>query len=364
MTKGAGCKKILFIFCLAAASAVLLFCSRSFAEGARKGIELCAERLIPSLFPSMVIAEIAVASSLGKIISKPLAKPISRLFNISREAVVPFLLGMIFGFPVSVRAAVALCNDGKIDESELCRLALFSVIPSPAFFISAVGEGLFGSLKFGIFLYLSALLSCVTVGVASRRLFKDLRGCYYCENLARGGRSVSFVSAVTSSARALFAVCSFVVLFSAIIEPLSELFESLGLNKALTVLLLGTLEMTNGASLASTLGASGAPIAAAILGFSGISLLCQLLAIDVTGRVRVKAYIVARLFIAGFMLLFSLGFVFVFGESAFSEPVAPSFILYSGGRLSLSLLALFLCALFMALYEGKRKIFGKTIYKR
>ena len=364
MTKERGKRKILFFICVMASLVMTLCCSRLFSEGARRGIELSAEKLIPSLFPSMVIAELAVGSSLGEAMARPISKPLSKMFNISRAAVVPFMLGMIFGFPVSVRAAVALYSEGKIDESELCRLALFSVIPSPAFFISAVGEGLFGSLKFGAFLYASAVLCCFVTGIAVRGLFASVRGRYYCENFARKKKDISFVSAVTSSARSLFVICSFVVFFSAFLEPLSALLSELALPQRGDVLVLGAFEMTSGVSLASSLGADGAPISAAILGFSGVSVLCQLVAIDSTKKIKIAPCVIARLFFAIFMFLLSLGFLSVFGKGMLSSPSAPSFILYSNDRLSLSILALFFCSFFMALCESKRKNFGKTIYKR
>ena len=364
MTKERERRKILFLICVMASLIMTLCYSRLFSDGARRGIELSAEKLIPSLFPSMVIAELAVGSSIGEVIARPISGLLSKLFNISREASVPFILGMVFGFPVSVRASISLYNEGKIDESELMRLPLFSVIPSPAFFISAVGEGLFGSLKFGAFLYGTAVISCVIIGIATRGLFVSSRKCYFCENFARKKKDVSFVSAVTSSASSLFVICSFVVFFSAFLEPLSVMLYALNLPERLSVLILGAAEMTGGASLASSLGAEGAPLVAAILGFSGFSVLCQLVAIDQTKKIKIAPYIVSRLFSAAFMFLLALVFLFAFGKESFKESTAPSFILYSDNNLSLSILALFFCSLFMALCEGKRKIFGKTLYKR
>ena len=225
MTKERGQRKILFLICVMASLIMTLCYSRLFSDGARRGIELSAEKLIPSLFPSMVIAELAVSSSIGEVIARPISGLLSKLFNISREASVPFILGMIFGFPVSVRASISLYNEGKIDESELMRLPLFSVIPSPAFFISAVGEGLFGSLKFGAFLYGTAVISCVIIGIATRGLFVSSRGCYFCENFARKKKDVSFVSAVTSSASSLFVICSYALCIKSSRKALDTYFR-------------------------------------------------------------------------------------------------------------------------------------------
>lgn len=363
MTKGTEYRKILFFLCVISSMIMTLFCSKLFSEGARRGIELSVEKLIPSLFPSMVIAELAVGSSVFERFLRPIEKPIARLFKISKEGAMPFLLGILFGFPVSVRAAIALYGEGRIDERDLRRLALFSVIPSPAFFISAVGEALFGSVEFGVFLYFSAVLCCVIVGVATRGSFISSQGRYSCQNFARAKGETSFVSAVASSARSVFTVCSFVVFFSAFLSPLSAFLAEIDVRREISVLILGSVEMTGGVSLAASLGARGAPIGAAILGFSGFSVLCQLIAIDSTKTLKIAPYIVARLFFAAFLFLLSIGFLMIFGEGIFKTPSTPSFILYQNDRLSMALIALFFCSLFMAICEGKRKIFGKTIYK-
>ena len=158
MTKGITRRQILLLICSVFAIALGLKYSELCAEGVRKGIELSVNKLIPSLFPFMVISEITVATSACKPLLKIFAKPLSKIFNISTEGALPFLLGMLFGFPIGIKTAISLYESGKIDRSELIRLSLFTSIPSPAFFISAVGEGLFGSTMLGLTLYLIALL--------------------------------------------------------------------------------------------------------------------------------------------------------------------------------------------------------------
>lgn len=366
MTENAKRRQIIFLICAVLSLVFGLKYSALCAEGVRYGIELSVNKLIPSLFPFMVISEIIVNANACSILICTLGKPFSKIFAISQDGVLPFLLGMLFGFPIGLKSAISLYESGKIDKSELIRLSLFSSLPSPAFFISAVGEALFGSALFGIELYLIALFGSVLIGILSRFFFKAERGKYFSclksENHLSGG---SFVLAVTSSAQTLISVCSFVVFFSMISEVLKELFAFFSLDKALSICLLGTLEMTGGAALASTLGESGAPLAAAILGFSGISVLCQFISVSKQHDLPILPYLYSKLFLAALEFLLSFFLIRIFSDVIkISEPCTPSFLLYRESRLSIALFALFICACFIALDEGKRTFFRKTIYKK
>ena len=366
MTENTARRQIIFLICAVLALVFGLKYSALCAEGVRYGIELSVNKLIPSLFPFMVISEIIVNANACSLLTRALGKPFSKIFAISPDGVLPFLLGMLFGFPIGLKSAISLYESGRIDKNELSRLSLFTSIPSPAFFISAVGEGLFGSALFGVALYIIALFGSVIIGVLSRLFFKEQSGEYFL--ILRNDRQLSgggFVLAVTSSAQTLISVCSFVVFFSMISEVLKQLFAFTSLNQAISIPLLGTLEMTGGAALASTLGESGAPLAAAILGFSGISVLCQFISISKQHRIPILPYLYSKLFLAALEFLLSLALIKNFSDVIkISEPCAPSFLLYRESRLSLALFALFICACFIALDEGKRTFFRKTIYKR
>lgn len=365
MTKKREKRQILFLICSIFALVLGLRYSELCAEGVRYGIELCVNKLIPSLFPFMVIAELILNTNACDLAAKTLAKPFSVLFNISREGVLSFLLGMLFGFPIGVKSAISLYESGKISKSELVRLSLFTSIPSPAFFISAVGEGLFGSAIFGVLLYGIAFAGSIIIGIACRSLFKQDGDVYFTS--ARKSNSVSgkgFVFAVTSSAISLIYVSAFVVFFSMICELLKYFFDLINLNSFLEACILGGLEMTGGAALASSLGEAGAPLAAAILGFSGVSVLCQFISICKEHNLPIAPYVLAKLFLAAIEFLITLAAVNLFSNViSISSPCTPSFILYRENNISMALFALFICACFIAVSGEKRTFFRKTIYK-
>ncbi len=365
MTKEVKRRQFLFLICSIFAIALGLRYSELCAEGVRRGIELSTSKLIPSLFPFMVIAELIVSTNACELLSRAISKPFSRLFNISREGALPFLLGMLFGFPIGIRSAISLYEGGKIDKSDLIRLSLFTSIPSPAFFISAVGEGLFGSAALGLIFYLIALLGSIIIGIFCRSLYESQKGIYFLGSVpSKKASSAGFVSAVSTSALSLISVSAFVVFFSMINEVLKYFFNVISFNKILGICILGALEMTGGTALASGLNNLGAPLAAAILGFSGISVLCQFISICKEHNLPIAPYILSKLFLASIELLLSLTVLRLFPSAIkASAPSAPSFILYQESRLSIALFALFACAAFIGLYERKRTFFRKALYK-
>ena len=329
MTEKATGRQILFIVCSFFAIFLGLRYSELCAEGVKRGIELSVNKLIPSLFPSMVIAEVMINGGACEILAKRISKPFSYIFKISPEGALPFLLGMLFGFPIGIKSAVSLYERGSIDKYELLRLSLFTSFPSPAFFISAVGEGLFGSALFGIVLYGSTLITATFIGIASRFLFCEAKGEYFCVKTEFSQKSKSFTEAVSSSAETLISISAFVVLFSAVSRVLEQFFEFISLNETAGALILGCVEMTGGASLASTLGVKGAPLAAAILGFSGISVLCQFISAFGTHKAPIIPYIISKLVFASTLFLISVIIIrFFVNVISITYPAAPSVRVY------------------------------------
>lgn len=358
--------QIFFLFLAGTALILGLGFSELCAKGVSRGIDLAVSKLIPSLFPFMVISDMILNTQASELLSKAFGKPFSKLFGVSYEGGSAFVFGSLFGFPVGIIFALGLYEDGKIDLRELMRLSLFVSMPSPAFFISAVGEGYFGSVRFGIALYLCALCSNILIGIATRGLFCEFEKEYFCLR-GRGKRretNNAFISAVTSSARTLFSISAFVVFFSMIGAVAEYLLAPCVGNGAFFALLFGAMEMTGGVAKAAALGVKGAPIAAAVLGFSGISVLCQLISVTKNHRLPIGAYLVAKLFCAAVGFLSATLLIRLCGDFLqIGEPFLPSFALYGENRLTLALFSLFLCACFLALREEKMKIFKKTIYK-
>ena len=321
------------IFCVLSILALLLtFGFADTAIGAMsEGMKLCVSVVVPSLFPFMVFSDILVSSGGARLIAMPFSRLAKWMFGVSREGSVALVLGVLCGFPMGTRAALSLYREGKISRSETEHLLCFCNGPSAAFLINAVGLSLFGSRDFGILLYSSQIISSLTVGMLARSYFKKrsdapalILSCTE-ERSARRGVLSSIVRAVTGAAEGVVSICAFVIFFSALTGVLRELLSYFDIGEIAGAALLGFFEMTGGVSAASALALPlSCLFAAAIVGWSGLSVHFQMIGLCEENRIALAPYFFSKLAIAALnVILVAIGMRLLGDRIAFATPSAP-----------------------------------------
>lgn len=322
------------LFCIMSVLAMLMtfIYSELAIEAMSAGMKLCVATVIPSLFPFMVLSELLVSSGAAELLGKYLARPLTRLFDISDRGAAALVLGLVCGFPIGSKSALTLYESGQITKGELEHLLSFCNSPSSAFLISAVGVGLFGSERFGVLLYAVHIISALSVGLLGRAFFaREKKKREYFSDAHRGsngpkGFISSFTGAVSGSAGSMLMICAFVVFFSAVLGFLEHFARWAGLPPWLSALMLGLFEMTGGVSAAAGLDLVSAPvIAAMITGWSGLSVAFQLVSICREHSVPLRAYFLSK----GFCSLMNGALIF-FALRLLGEGMA----LDSGGSIS------------------------------
>lgn len=205
--KGGNFVTALFFFLLMFA---LLF-SREVIHGVKDALGLCANVILPSLFPFMVFSEL-LGGTLAKSPQK--AKEIGlfdRLFGVSRTGMSAFLLGALCGFPIGVKHARSLYDGGVIDEEECARVLCFANNTGPAFVIAGVGGGLFSSFRLGALLYAIQIAAAFIIAIIFKRIPTRSSGMIRKKSEAKRG---GFVSAIRKSTLNILFVCGTVVFFS------------------------------------------------------------------------------------------------------------------------------------------------------
>lgn len=262
--------------CICVIFILLIFAyPKDTARGGLNGLIICGEIIIPSLFPFMVIALFLSKSGIIYYIGR-LINPITRvLFNLRGEAGGVLLMSFIAGYPVGARLTNELYKNEKISLNEAKRMLYFTINAGPAFIITAVGSGILQSQAAGIVLlaahFSSSILIGIILGITSRRTTPSLS-----INISKGksqARSVSeiFVESTADASSSILNICAWVVLFSTIIQLLNRISISQNI-----VLILSSLsEVTTGAILLSP--TCNLPLLAALLGWSGFSVHCQVL---------------------------------------------------------------------------------------
>ena len=335
-------------------------------EYMKKGLILCATAVIPALFPFMVISELIVSSGVGLRLSRLFAKPMRWLFGVSEAGAAAYILGLVCGFPIGAKTAVALYDRGVIKKRELERLITFCNNPCSAFVISAVGVALLGNKRVGVALYLSVILSSLAVGI----LGKYFLG-YKKENAPRNSLVIPrdfnvkvITDAVQSSAISMLTVCAYVVFFSALVGCVGALLNSLELPPEISTCVFGFFELSSGVGEAAALKnrINSLLLCALFVGWSGLSVAFQIMSVSSGRGISFKPFFIAKaaqgILCAAFMGVFIKIWL---GDSIYDLSALPSYNEISA--LWLCLPSLCLCALLLLcltlLFKG-RKSFPKS----
>ena len=304
-----GKKLLAILICLLCVclAIVLLGRSQAAAQGVRDGLTICGQVIIPSLFPFMVLSAFLACSRAGTVLER-LLQPICRhIFHLPQAAATPLLMGLIGGYPVGPRCIGTLVQDGRLTTEDGARMACFCSNAGPPFLISAIGAGMLGDQDLGILLLVcqvvSALLIGICLGISRPVPPRAIPAPHHYPPY-----SACLVTAVANASSGILSICAFVVLFTC----LNALLEQFGIIALITHLLanvapwlpqqlvpgtlLGVLEVTSGCNVLTQVAHPYTmPVLAALVSFSGLSVICQVRAAAGTSYLRPVGFLLSRL---------------------------------------------------------------------
>lgn len=319
------------------------------AEGIKKGLELLGAVVIPSLFPFTVLSAYASRSAFGTAAEKIFGKAAAVLFKTGSSSAAVFLLGVTGGYPIGAKTALTMFEQGSLCADDARRLCLFCVNAGPAFAVSAVGVSMLASFKCGIILYIAELLSALVLGFCCRFLKSEGEGSAAAQYKRTDN---AFTEAVADGSRAIINICAWVLTFSCA----SALCELLPLDSFTVDFIKAVLEVTTGCAFFA--GRAPLPVIAAMLGFGGISVICQVLPYLQALGVSKKLFFVSRAVNAALNAFFVSVLIGIFPqETAVFAPSTPG---VQGFQLSYGapacIILIILCILFILDVDYNKKV--------
>lgn len=320
----------------ALAMGVLILDAGTAVSGARTGIQLCLQTVIPSLFPFFVVSILLTGSIAGRAI--PALHPLGRLCGIPQGTEALLLTGLLGGYPVGAQAVTAAYRVGQLTKRDAQRMLGFCSNAGPAF--------LFGMLLpmfdnkeavwilWGIHI-LSALLTAMLLpGKSSGSV------------CLRSGSGVSLPQALERAVKVMAGVCGWVVIFRILIAVIQRWFLWL-FPRTGQIAIVGLLELSNGCLELMSIPSQGLRflLCGVFIGLGGLCVTMQ--TVSVTGELGLGMYLPGKILQAGFTAaLCGVCQMFLF-------PAQERFALPWPAVLALSLGAL---AVFARIKNSSRKI--------
>lgn len=279
------------------------------AEGVRRGIRLCTEIIIPSLFPFMIVSAFVLKSGVGAVIGKFLNPLTQFLFALPGEAGTAVFMSMIGGFPIGAKMTAELLENGSVTSRQAQRMQLFCLNAGPAFMVGALGNSMLGNSKVGWILYASNVLSSVLLGVLTRIVDDKQRPLPAVTSWYKVVNPVTaFSSSTAEAAQSIFSVCAWVIVFNTICMGLS----AVPMNRHTLILLKCLLEATQGCEAAA--GTFPVPALAAVTAFAGLSVHCQIFSFVQKSGLKAIHFYAARLLAAGLSACICMGLLKLFPQ--------------------------------------------------
>lgn len=214
---------------------VLILDAKTVLIGAKDGISLCIQTVIPSLFPFFILSTFITCN----ISSAPtiILSPIGRLCRMPKGSEVLLLLGFLGGYPVGAKAVSEAYLDKKLSHEDAERIIGFCNNPGPAFIFGMVAT-LFHSTLIAWILWLINIIAAIITAVVlpGKRSKKDFISTQM---------PVKITDAMSKSLHIMANVCGWVVIFRIIIAFIKRWFlHSLSMQGQIAI--IGILELSNG----------------------------------------------------------------------------------------------------------------------
>lgn len=301
-------KRVYTAAALLVLGALIVF-SGQVQHSARNALILCAETIIPSLFPFFVLSILLNRLGFPAALGRLLRRLAGSLFGVSGAGASALIIGLTGGYPMGASYIADMCVCGRIDREEGQRLLAFCNNSGPAFIIGAVGVGAFGSSDTGLILYGVHIISAVLTGMIFTGERKNLTVSPALTD--ESDLDSAFPDSVKNAVISVLNVCGFVVSFSV----LAVLMDSMGYFSRLCLLMgsvtglgsdfiralfTGLLELGNGAGALRYLPLTPASLslAAFLLGFGSISVHCQTAAVISRAKLKGTLHFAGRLSMA------------------------------------------------------------------
>ena len=354
-----------FVFTL---GALMISFPAYVSKGASEGLLSCINILLPSLFPFLVFSSFIIRSGLAEKLGKHAESFTQAVFRLPGCALPVIVTAMLGGYPVGARGIRILYCDKKLSESQAQRMALFCICAGPGFTVATIGEKLLGNRIFGIFLFLSQIISALAIGFISARFAPRQAKRNISETPQKCSLSFSsaLVESVSDASKGIASLCAFVMLFDAllylldgigILSAVADLFSALSFPEDVAVLLPVLFsEISRGIVSFISAPHFSPELLSFFVAFGGLCVHFQIFAAVGNLKMPFLRFYIFR-FLHGFSSSLIFHILLYFLPESITDvfiPINPQLQLYTANSIPLTAALLMLCGIFIVFVENNR----------
>lgn len=322
-------------------SVLLIAFSLDAKNGARYGLALAENVIIPSLLPMLMIFNLITKTGAGGIIEKIFAPFTEKVLRLPKCTGAAIIFGLTGGYPTGAILTESLYDNSDIDESTAKRLLRFNVNGGAAFIITATGTIVLGNEKAGMILFFSCTIAALVIALCSSFFYEKPVNTEYDFLSLPFGKALN--KSAEGSIRSVLNIAAYIILFSA----LNEIIEFPGTLKPF-------LEITSG--ITENHSIFSLPELAFLLAFAGICIHFQILGIIKKVNMKYIDFLFWRIVhgAVSYIICLLLLKIFPVENMVFSNS-SESIKQFSSVNCTLSLLMVLGCAVLVFDIENKKR---------
>ena len=296
------------IICMLISVLIILFILNinQCISAAIDGCKLWYKSILPTTFPFIVICNLLIYYDGINLYSKFLGPLLCKPLGLSKNCSFPIVASILCGYPLGAKYCVDLYSMEYIKKDEYERLLNIASNVGPLFLIGSVAGTLLGNLSLGYILLVGNYLSIIFIGLITKKKRNPIKlSPLSCPKYKIINFGSAIKNAIQNGINTTLSIGGFIIIFSVVISLIKSnvyfyiIFEQLETffrlpTGTLYCLFLGSIEITNGCSIVSTLSLS-LPLKLSIISFlcsfSGLAVIAQISSFVSETKISYSKYI-------------------------------------------------------------------------
>ena len=250
-------------------------------------------KVFVSIFPFIILSDILYYYNYHLFLKDNIGAFISKIFNINSKSSSIFLLCLFTSHPGNAIYIKNMLDNDEISLNDASNLLCYTYFPSISFVIGTIGISLYGSYRFGLYLYLICLINNIIIGIFLRNKNDNIDSDIIINNNSNIFDVIS--SSIMKGINTSFIILGTLIIFTIIINLI---LRYVSINPYILGIFSGILELTSGVIKISNVSSSISNkflLTVFILCFSSLSILFQSFTILSKYKINIKKILIVKL---------------------------------------------------------------------